>query len=112
MRMISTPWLSCVLVITLVQVAEGQDRGTDGRARNPGLPGWCETPVADRKAEAGCYTTAITTLGLLPRAPLYWHLDTFVDRAIAEAHRGPRGTVVEGHGKHWLFTIAEQAWRP
>ena len=36
-----------------------QERIPGGRARNPGLPGWCETPVADRKAEPGCYTTAI-----------------------------------------------------
>jgi quercetin dioxygenase-like cupin family protein len=89
-----------------------QERGPEGRARNPGLPGWCETPVADRKAEPGCYTTSITQLGLLPREPLYWHLDTFSDRAEAEAKRGARGTVVDGHGKHWLFTIAPQAWRP
>ena len=90
---------------------EGQERGPNGRARNPGLPGWCDTPVADRKAEEGCSTTAITEVGVLPREPLYWHLDTFPDRAAAEAQRGPRGTVVNGHGKHWLFTIAEETWR-
>ena len=112
MRIISASGLSCVLVLILVAMVDGQDRGSDGRARNPGLPGWCETPVAERKAEPGCYTTAITQLGVLPSEPLYWHLDTFPDRAAAEAKRGSRGTVVDGHGKHWLFTIAEQAWRP
>jgi len=110
MRFITLFGLSCVLVLAVT--ADGQDRGPNGRARNPGLPGWCETPVADRKAEPGCYTTAITELGVLPRKPLYWHLDTFPDRAAAEAKRGPRSTVVDGHGKHWLFTIAGQAWRP
>jgi hypothetical protein len=90
-------------------LGEAQDRGSDGRARNPGLSGWCETPVADRKAEAGCYTTAITSLGMPPRGPLFWHLDTYPDRAAAEAQRGARGTVVDGHGKHWLFTIAEES---
>ncbi|MEP7247403.1 MAG: hypothetical protein ABI885_27480, partial [Gammaproteobacteria bacterium] len=79
---------------------------------NPGLPGWCETPAADRKSELGCYTTAITKLGVLARSPLYWHLDSFADRASAENNRSSAGTVVDGHGKHWLFTIAEQAWRP
>jgi len=112
MRMISASGLSCVLVLILVAMVDGQDRGSDGRARNPGLPGWCETPVAERKAEPGCYTTAVTQLGMLPSEPLYWHLDTFPDRAAAEVKRGPRGTVVDGHGKHWLFTIAEQSWRP
>jgi hypothetical protein len=103
----------CLVALSCLSMSAGaQDRGADGRARNPGLTGWCETPVADRKAEPGCYTTAITDLGALPGAPLYWHLDTFPDRAAAEANRGPRSTVVDGHGKHWLFTIAEQAWRP
>jgi len=89
-----------------------QERGPDGRARNPGLTGWCETPVADRKAEPGCYTTAILPLGTLPRGPLFWHLDSFPTRQAAEASRGPRGVAVEGHGKHWLFTIADESWRP
>jgi hypothetical protein len=101
-----------LIVASASALAGAQDRGTDGRARNPGLPGWCETPVADRQAEPGCYTTAITELGVLTRGPLYWHLDTFPDRSAAEANRGARGTVVDGHGRHWLFTIAEQAWRP
>jgi quercetin dioxygenase-like cupin family protein len=114
MRTASTFGFSCFMVLTVgvLTVAESQDRGPNGRARNPGLPGWCETPVADRKAPEGCYTTAIAELGVLPREPLYWHLDTFPDRAAAEAKRGPRSTVVEGHGKQWLFTIAEQTWRP
>lgn len=96
----------------LSTVAAVQERGPDDRARNPGLTGWCETPVADRKAEPGCYTTAITSLGVLPRGPLFWQLDTFPDRTAAEAQRGARGTVVDGHGKHWLFTIAQETWRP
>ena len=112
MRIVSTPTLSCLLVAAVAALAYSQDRGPDGRARNPGLSGWCETPVADRTAEPGCYTTAITALDVLPREPLYWHLDTFPNRATAESARGPRGTVVEGHGKHWLFTIADQTWRP
>lgn len=101
-----------VALLCCSTLAVAQERRADGRARNPGLPGWCETPIADRQAEPGCYTTAITELGALPRDPLYWHIDTFPDRASAEANRGPRSTVVDGHGKHWLFTIAEQTWRP
>ncbi|MEP6916196.1 MAG: hypothetical protein ABJC89_11145 [Acidobacteriota bacterium] len=114
MRIVSGVGLSSFIAFTAgaLALAEGQDRSSEGRARNPGLPGWCETPVADRKAEPGCYTTAITTLGDLPRETLYWHLDTFPDRAAAERNLGPRGTAVEGHGKHWLFTIAGQRWRP
>lgn len=83
-----------------------------GRAHNPGLPGWCETPVADRKEDVGCYTTAIADVGVPPRGTVYWYLDTFPTRAAAEANRGPRGTVVGSHNRHWLFTIAEQGWHP
>jgi hypothetical protein len=107
--------LIVVHAIVLFGISESvaaQERGPDGRARNPGLTGWCETPVSERKSELGCYTTAITKLGVLPQGPLYWHLYTFPDTASAEANRGPTGTVVDGHGKHWLFMIAEQTWRP
>jgi hypothetical protein len=92
--------------------AAAQARGADGRAHNPGLPGWCETPVADRREEAGCYTTASLDLGVPPREPVYWHLDTYPTRAAAEANRGPRSTVVGSHNRHWVFTIAGEGWRP
>jgi len=112
-------WIRWSLLVALTAslfasgaTAIAQDRGPDGRARNPGLPGWCETPVADRKAEEGCYTTGILDLGVPPRGPLFWYLDTFPTRAAAEAQRGPRSTVVGSHQRHWLFTVAEQGWQP
>jgi len=98
--------------LTLVDPASSQERTPDGRAHNPGLPGWCETLAADRKAEEGCYTTAIADVGQLPATPIYWHLDTFPSRAAAEASVGPRSTVVESQHRHWLFTIAGASWRP
>ena len=79
------PQLSAAAVALLFAAsAAAQDRGPDGRARNPGLPGWCETPVRERKAEPGCYTTAIAELGVLPRTTLYWHLDSFPTPDAAE----------------------------
>lgn len=48
----------------------------------------------------------------LPRAPIYWHLDTYATRAEADAAKGPRSTVVETFGKVWLFTLEETGWRP
>jgi hypothetical protein len=50
-------------------------------------------------------------LGRLPRAEVFWHLDTFPNRAAAEAAKGARGTVVEALGSIWLFTIGEAGWR-
>lgn len=101
-----------VALFGVASFASAQERGPTGRAKNPGLSGWCETPVSERKAELGCYTTAIQEHGVLPRTRLYWHIDTFPDRASADANKDKRSTVVDGHGKHWLFTIAEQSWRP
>jgi quercetin dioxygenase-like cupin family protein len=72
----------------------------------------CGTPVSERKTESGCYTTAETSLGVLPSGSLFWHLYAYPSRAAAEAARGPKGTVTESFGKHWLFTIAEESWHP
>jgi hypothetical protein len=111
MLLFAVPVVVAIAIGADVRMA-AQDRGPNGRARNPGLPGWCETAVADRKAEGGCYTTAILDLGVLPRTPIYWHLDTFPTRAAAEAGRSARSAVVDSHSRHWLFTIAEEGWRP
>jgi quercetin dioxygenase-like cupin family protein len=72
----------------------------------------CRTPVSERPGETGCYLTVETPLGALPAGPLYWHLYTYPTRAAAEAARGPRGTVVGSFGRSWLYTIAEEGWRP
>ena len=85
---------------------------TSPRATPDGMPRGCSTLVSERKMEAGCYTTAETPLGILPSGPLFWHLYTYPSRAAAETLRATRGTAVESHGKHWLFTIAEEGWRP
>ena len=87
-------------------------QATSPRATPDGMPRGCSTPVSERKMEAGCYTTAETPLGLLPSGPLFWHLYTYPSRAAAETGRAARGTVVDSHGKHWVFTIAEEGWRP
>jgi quercetin dioxygenase-like cupin family protein len=116
----STHCIRIVVIATVISAAIGsvdftsrllaQDRRPDGRLANPGLPGWCETPASERKSEIGCYTTGITPLGSLPHTPIFWYLDTFPTHEAAVASRGPRGTVVSGLGKHWLFTIESQGW--
>ena len=52
------------------------------------------------------------TLGELPAAPMFWHIDRYATRAAAEMAKGARGTVVESLDAIWLFTIAEKGWRP
>jgi len=53
---------------------------------------------------------ANTSLGLLPKERIFWHLYTYPTRAEAEVAKGPRGTVVESLGKVWLFTIDGEGW--
>jgi hypothetical protein len=56
--------------------------------------------------------TASQPLGSIPPGAVYWHLYNYPTRPEAEAARGPNGTLVESFGKIWLYTIAEQSWRP
>jgi hypothetical protein len=53
-----------------------------------------------------------TSLGELRGGPFYWHLYSYSTSTAAEAARGPRGTVTESFGKHWLFAIEAEDWRP
>ncbi len=78
----------------------------------PNVPGGCETPASARTSEIGCYFVASEKLGALPVGAQYWHVYTFATRAAAEAAKGPRATVAESFGKVWLYTLAEQGWRP
>jgi hypothetical protein len=68
--------------------------------------------VSERKTDGGCYTTAEVRLGMLPSGPLYWHLYSYPTATMATTARAERGTVAEVFGKHWLYTIAEEQWRP
>lgn len=68
-------------------------------------------PVSERTGEVGCWIMANTTLGQLPKEPIFWHLYTYSTRNEAEVAKGPRGTVVESLGKVWVFTIDVKGWR-
>ena len=73
----------------------------------------CEPESARAGREFGCFITAREELGrLAAEPPPYWHIDAYATRSAAEEARGPRGTVVESLGQIWLFTIAEEEWRP
>jgi quercetin dioxygenase-like cupin family protein len=68
-------------------------------------------PISERTGEVGCWIVIDAELGQLPRAPIFWHLDTFPTRAQAEGAKGLRGTVVESLGRVWLLTIDVAGWR-
>jgi quercetin dioxygenase-like cupin family protein len=94
------------LVISLVVLLAGMG------IASAQAPGGCETPVSQRTSDVGCYLTATEVLATMPPGPVYWHLYTYPTRAAAEAAKGPNGTVVESFGKVWLYTIADEQWRP
>jgi hypothetical protein len=60
----------------------------------------------------GLFLTAEAQLGVLPAQPLYWHIYEYTSRPASEAVRGDRGTAAEVFGRQWLYTIAEEVWRP
>ena len=72
----------------------------------------CLPPEERIDAPGPACFTAKATVGHLPDTPLYWHLETYANKADAEAARGPRGTVVESLDKIWLFTLEKQSWHP
>lgn len=76
------------------------------------VPGRCNEPVSQRTSEVGCYVSAMQALASIAPGPVYWHLYNYPTRAVAEADKGANATVVEAFGKIWLYTIAEQNWRP
>jgi quercetin dioxygenase-like cupin family protein len=97
---------SCSLTIVL-------SAGLAAQATTPVDPNrGCQSPVSQRTADAGCWLTVEAPLGILPSEPLFWHLHSYPTAAAAEAARGSRGTVTESFGKHWLFSIEPENWRP
>ena len=69
-------------------------------------------PLDQRSGEVGCWITATAQLGELSTERVFWHLDSYSNRAEADSAKTSRGTVVESLGKVWLFTIAAAGWRP
>lgn len=68
-------------------------------------------PARERTGEVGCWVMARQPLGSLASTQVFWHLDAYPNRAVAEAVKGPRGTVVEALGKVWLLTVEDAGWR-
>jgi len=96
-------WSSAALLLTLAGLAG------DAAAQTAGT---C-VPASERKGRTlGCYIIARQVIPELPRAPVYWYLDTYPDLKAAQAAKGPNGTVVESYGKIWVFTIATKGTRP
>ena len=95
-----TPSLICVLSLLTAHASIGQ------------VVGGCETPVAERKSDVGCYLVATHPLGKLPVGEVFWHIYTYPTLAAAKAVQVAHSSVVQSHGKIWAYTIAEREWHP
>ena len=67
-----------------------------------------QQPCFPMNPTAGCYVLATPKFTSLPPGPLFWHLYT-VDAA---TKADSMSTVVQAHGKTWLFRIAPADWKP
>jgi quercetin dioxygenase-like cupin family protein len=69
-------------------------------------------PVSERSSEIGCWILASEPVGQFLAHSVFWHLDKFSTRALAERAKEGTGTVIPALGKVWLLTIAKAGWRP
>jgi quercetin dioxygenase-like cupin family protein len=70
------------------------------------------TPVNQRTQEVGCWILANEPIGQLTKVSVVWYLDTYANRAAAEADKGLHGTVTESLGQIWLMTVDEPGRKP
>lgn len=61
-------------------------------------------PMSQKTGETGCWVLASQPLGVLSE-PVYWTIDSFPTRALAEQAKTQQGAVVESLGKVWLLTV-------
>lgn len=68
-------------------------------------------PVAQRTGETGCWILARQPISAL-EGQVYWTLDVFPTKELAEQAKGPNGTVVESLGRFWLMTLGDKPQLP
>jgi quercetin dioxygenase-like cupin family protein len=92
--------VAAVMVLPLFDLASAHEAG--GRCR----------PISERAgADPGCWIVANQPVGTLTRPQAFWYLDAYPTRVLAEAAKGPHGTVVESLGKQWLLSIEDAGWQ-
>jgi quercetin dioxygenase-like cupin family protein len=63
-------------------------------------------PISQKTSETGCWIVATQPVGVLA-GPIYWTIDSFPAKELADHAREANATVVESLGKVWLFTIGK-----
>jgi quercetin dioxygenase-like cupin family protein len=65
-------------------------------------------PVSQKTGETGCWILTSRPLGVA-EGPVYWTIDVFPTKELAEQEKGPQGTVVASLGKVWLLTVGAKS---
>jgi hypothetical protein len=63
-------------------------------------------------SQFGCSILAQHDLGLLPDNPIYWFVDRYPNFHAAVQAKGERSSIIRLKDDTFLFTIAEDGWRP
>ncbi len=63
--------------------------------------------MSQKTGETGCWILGSQPVGV-PDGPVYWTIDLFPTKELAEQAKGPHGTVVESLGKVWLLSIGDK----
>ncbi|WP_375393579.1 hypothetical protein [uncultured Sphingomonas sp.] len=50
-------------------------------------------------------------ISALPKGAVFWHIDRFASKNVAQSAGGTDSVVVEAFGSTWLFTLAKAGWR-
>ena len=80
--------------------------GTGACAQQPRDLVSCK-PASQKTGEVGCWLLTSQPLGT-PDGLVYWTIDLFPTKLLAEQAKGLHGTVIESLGKVWLLTIGEK----
>lgn len=64
-------------------------------------------PLSQKTGETGCWILASQPIGT-PDHSVFWTIDVFATKNLAEHAKGPNGTVIESLGKVWLLTVGEK----
>ena len=101
----------CALLVPLAAcsaVGGNSDDQKHDMAMGALIPGACEEPASLHQGQLGCYFDTAVQLRN-PPSELYWHIEEFVDPAIAEGAKGPASAVVSAYDRTFLYTINGEA---
>jgi quercetin dioxygenase-like cupin family protein len=88
-----------LIALALFEFASAQEAGVRCR------------PIGERVGvDPGCWIVANQPVGKLTKPQMFWYLDVYPTRALAEAAKGVHGAVVESQGKQWLLSIEDDGW--